>query len=307
MKTWEDCIAALRAGAAPESVIPSVHALFSQIKPAEDTEEVTDVEPGARRYQTVPGAGGHVFELAYLRPPFGIWDLLEAEGAVEVSVPRSFVFDRELHVDVMALFQPRFVAPPPPCVRAYLETCDGGEKDEKPWGAAISLSPPSPVVEDTCEPKREKKDLTELESIAAQLVPMCLCVERDAAPPREVPDVPELSVAEWEGVHVALTKLIDLRAPVAVTELLLAVNQRSLAEFVLQKLLPELIRAADECTLADALRELIAVAARISNLRDFSASRIHAAVSGLSSADLGTLGVLAKLEVFACAEIGSGA
>lgn len=305
MQTWEDCLASLRAGAAPEEVLPKVRSLFANLPavpaPAEETEPVP---PTARLYHTFPEAGDHVFQLPYLRAPFHVW---EAVDSGERPDERQTMFDSELVVDVLAAFQPRFVDPPERRVREMLRrfTVSGvsGVSDDEADEMEVETGAGAPAVVGG-----EVRCAWSVEDVKRFSGTMFRFFDqerkrRDMDDEEEYLSFPSLNVAEWSMVFSGLEEDCDITVR-GLKRLLLGVNQSSLSLVVLQSVFPLLI--ADDSGSEETLvfTDLVTTAVSRAELHKLPVAHIRSLLDLYRGMDAGVLGALAQLKVVT--HIGNG-
>jgi hypothetical protein len=168
--TWDDCVAALRAGLPPLSLLnlPSDHEhdegrRTDQTGAPGETRtgahgDGSEVPPTANLYHRFTGLEGlqpQTLQMVYLRPPFSLWDHIDATRRSERSVSLG-ILDSEMEFDLRRLFRPRFVEPP------EFKIEDAGMGSEK--DAAMSAGDISSM--DGQEELRKAGDSDELSGIA---------------------------------------------------------------------------------------------------------------------------------------------
>jgi hypothetical protein len=124
--TWEDCVAALRSGLPPLSLVkfpldgdqdrPQHANTFAESGLATNSDHGDPaMSATSRLYHRFTGLDGlppQTLQMVYLRPPFSLWDHVDATRKDNDSRHALGMMDTELTFDLRSLFRPRFVQPP---------------------------------------------------------------------------------------------------------------------------------------------------------------------------------------------------
>lgn len=304
METWDDCLASLRAGAEPEEVLPKIRTLFENLpeRPPSSPENTESEPPTARLFHTFREVGDYVFQLPFLRAPFFLWESLdEAEKPNE----RQTLFDSEMDFDLFAQFQPRFVDPPEPEVRAMLEAFTFEEVDRSGDLQKDENNPPPrkerrllPGIEKSASPRQcSVRDIRRLSEALARFLKLANTrFESDKA--ASLIRFPQLSVEEWSLVFSMLDCDCEI-SPAALTALLLRVDQPSISRVVLQAVFPLVIGKSHTQYDAKVCTDLLAIAASRAELDKLQVAEVRALLDLYRGIDAGTLGALTQLEIAA--------
>lgn len=259
VETWEDTIAMLRAGAPPSQVLPNIRTLLRGLPDASSSGPSPEPKtPTSRLYHSI---NGYLFQIPYLRPPPHLWRLL-AEPNNDLS---TRLFDGELHIDILELFQPRFVQPPPEDVRDELRKSECHNET---------------LVIDSQQPS-QKRTWTEVEirKFGDKLASLKAGVP---------PGFPSLSEEDWAYIISVSNFPLEMAF---VSDAVRTINQPEFSRVVLASVLPALISEAD----TEAFLEVVSIVVSLGELDEVPASKVTAILTRYDN--LGALGAIAQVHI----------
>lgn len=284
MQTWDDLLAAVRAGAPPQETLPQIRELLHSHPPAPQAtqnEPSESTTPTSRLYRTLK-PGSDKFQIPYLRPPSSTVHALRARHDAEAGKQDLF-YDTEMDVDVLAMFGPRYMSPPGREVRKMVDEFCGATK-KRPRGRYGATEMDCGAV----ETEEHALGLAEVSRVSRLLQDY---LEDPSSTP---PSFPPLSLTEWslvfstfhsEGAHD------NLLLPDVVETLLQSVNQASLGRFALCTILPLLV---DDMEM-DSFIRLVDIAVARGAVQSASAKEIRALTRIYLG--LGVSGAVAQLRI----------
>lgn len=313
METWEDCMASLRAGAEPELVLPRIRELFSRLpqpqKPVGSSKHTGEDEgvkpPTANLYHMLEGAGDHVFQVPYLRPPLFLWDVIKRASG-EFPDERETLFDSELDIDLIGQFEPRFVDPPSDEVRRLLK---GECMSDEPDGQGENGSDQDSFFEDSIKDTNElhRKESVRRKYGAEDFLSFSSSVQQFMLSPEaadvgiqdnvnSLPTFPAFSLQEWSLIFSGMGNSFNISAH-GLTKFLLSVNQQSLAMLTLQTLFPFLLAGNPGSEDVEDLMTLVSSAASMAELDKYPTVQVRALLDMYRGTDGGILSALAQLHI----------
>jgi hypothetical protein len=278
--TWADCVAALKAGVNASSLLPALDGLASSASASRDMG-AEKIPPTARLYQRAPDHPSHIFQMVYLRPPFALWDYVENNSlSAEVGASSCEAVDGEFDLDILGMFQPRFIDAPVFSSPKGVEGAQTGPISSPACGSFDHIAHPTAaysISRTGCDAHDDAAYVVSNDQLLLLADKLAEHLSSDhEAGVEEIPtSACHMSRWQWSVVYCMLSDRMHMNAGRAL-RLLRAVDVPfPLAEFVLLGALPTLMSVDDGDASGDGLQELVHVVSRSCRAGGWTSARLR--------------------------------